>query len=136
MGSRWSIPIGTVSLLAAVWALGAFRHEVLSSLAAPGQVRILSFHANAGAVNQGESALLCYGVANARAVRILPFVPGVAPSSSHCVKDSPTRTTHHTLMAEGFDGSVAARSLTLQVLTEQPDSDLRLYVASLTSELH
>src|SRR6266571_4360107 len=35
-----------------------------------GQLKILSFYATVGAVARGERALVCYGVANAKTVRI------------------------------------------------------------------
>jgi hypothetical protein len=58
---------------------------------------------------------LCYGVENARAVTISPPIDQLSPAFSRCLEIAPQHTTHYTLMAEGFDGTVAARSLTLPV---------------------
>jgi hypothetical protein len=82
-----------------------------------GKVRILQFRASVGALMVGEKAKLCYGVANARSVRIAPMAAPVYPSSNRCLEIGPRRTTHYTLMAIGWDGSVATRSLTLAVQT-------------------
>ena len=81
----------------------------------PGRVRILRFRASVGAITQGQKALLCYGVENARSVRISPAMIRVSPSANRCMEIFPQHTTHYTLLAEGYDGSVASQSLTLPV---------------------
>ncbi len=81
----------------------------------PGPVRILQFYASVGALAPGERAQLCYGVENARSVRISPDLQGVYPSLRHCLEIVPEHTTHYTILAEGFDGAVATRSFTLPV---------------------
>jgi hypothetical protein len=81
----------------------------------PGPVRILQFYASVGAILPGEKALLCYGVENARSVKISPDLQGVYPSISHCMEIVPEHTTHYTILAEGFDGAVATKSFTLPV---------------------
>jgi hypothetical protein len=58
---------------------------------------------------------LCYGVENAKSVRISPSIPGVYPSTNRCLEIVPERTTHYTILAEGFDGRVATQSFTLAV---------------------
>ena len=82
---------------------------------AQGKVRILQFRASVGALTVGQKAQLCYGVANARSVRIAPMAAPVYPASNRCLEIGPRRTTHYTIMAIGYDGSVATRSLTLAV---------------------
>ena len=64
---------------------------------------------------EGGRATLCYGVLNARAVRIEPHVDGAGPALNRCVEVAPRRSTRYTLIAEGSDGSVASESLTLRV---------------------
>jgi hypothetical protein len=81
----------------------------------PGRVRILRFSANVGTIVPGQKALLCYGVENARSVRISPAMIRVSPSANRCMEIFPQHTTHYTLLAEGYDGSVASQSLTLPV---------------------
>jgi len=107
-------------LLVALWCLSEARRGdprvwVRPAGAKPGPVRILEFYASKGIVVPGQKAQLCYGVENAKAVHIVPRLQGVFPSHSHCLEVVPEHTTHYTLQAEGFDGTVAIKSFTLAV---------------------
>jgi len=109
-----------VTLLAAVWALTLVeepgsRAWLRPAGVQPGPVRILRFYASVGLVVNGEAAKICYGVENAKSVRISPPIPGVYPSVSRCLQVAPDHTTHYTIVAEGYDGKVAFQSLTLPV---------------------
>jgi hypothetical protein len=81
----------------------------------PRPVRILRFYATVGALFPGERAQLCYSVENAKVIRISPAVDSAYPSLGRCLEIHPDHTTHYTLQAEGFDGAVAVRSITLPV---------------------
>lgn len=83
--------------------------------AQPRPVRIVRFYATVGALLPGQKAELCYGVENARQIRISPAVESAYPSLGRCIEIHPDHTTHYTLQAEGFDGRVAMRSITLAV---------------------
>jgi hypothetical protein len=83
--------------------------------ARPRPVRILRFYASVGALFPGGKAQLCYSVENAKIVRISPAVDSAYPSPGRCIEIHPEHTTHYTLQAEGFDGRVAMRSITLSV---------------------
>ncbi|HUI57195.1 MAG TPA: hypothetical protein VLY04_19600 [Bryobacteraceae bacterium] len=112
--------VAAVALLAAVWGLGTVPpsgpHVSVRPVGTPrGPVRILQFYATVGTLVAGEKAQLCYGVENAKSVRISPALPNVYPATNRCVDIVPKRTTHYTIMAEGFDGGVAARFFTLVV---------------------
>ena len=107
-------------LVIALWAISSMRNTgpnvwVRPVGTHPGPVRILQFYASVGAVSPGEKAQLCYGVENARSVRISPPTQGVYPSINHCVEIEPEHTTHYTMLAEGYDGAVATKSFTLAV---------------------
>jgi hypothetical protein len=107
-------------VLVALWSASTVRQSdrrvwVHPEGTGPAPVRILRFYANVGTLQPGEKALLCYGVENARSVRIAPAIPDVYPSTSHCLEIGPEHTTHYTILAEGFDGKVATQSLTLPV---------------------
>lgn len=109
-----------LGLVAGLWALSVVRRVEPHALARPigtppGPVKILQFYANVSSLVTGEKALLCYGVENAKAVRIVPGMDGVYPALSRCVEIGPEHTTHYTIMAEGFDGRVTTRSFTLNV---------------------
>jgi hypothetical protein len=113
-----------LGLLVAVWVLVSSRRVESRALVRPlgtrvGPVRILQFYASVGALTMGDKALLCYGVENAKSVRISPTVSEVYPSPNHCVEIVPRQTTHYTILAEGFDGRVAMQSFTLMVQEPQ-----------------
>jgi hypothetical protein len=119
MLSRFTKILTAVSLLVALWGLNLARspggHMWVHPLdTAPSPVRILRFYASVGAVTPGETAQLCYSVENAKSVRISPM-QRVFPTQPRCLDVVPEHTTHYTLLAEGFDGTVAARSFTLSV---------------------
>ncbi len=80
-----------------------------------GQLKILSFYASPGLIRRGEKALVCYGVANAKAVRLDPAVERVWPSASRCFTVVPDRETRYTLTAEDAGGHTATQSFVLQV---------------------
>lgn len=119
MLSRFAKVLMAVSLLVALWAMNMARSPggqmwVHPLDTAPAPVRILRFYASVGAVSPGESAQLCYSVENAKSVRISPMQRSF-PAQERCLDVVPEHTTHYTLLAEGFDGTVAARSFTLSV---------------------
>ena len=117
--------VGGIALLLGLWGLSQLRMPEEGSWArepgAPGHVRILQFHVSVGTLLIGQKAQLCYGVANARSVRITPVREALYPSLNRCMEIGPRHTTHYTLMAIGFDGSVATRSLILPVQTLPPE---------------
>jgi hypothetical protein len=110
-----------LGVLLGVWGLSAIRRADERAWVRPlgtrvGPVRILQFYASVGSITMGEKALLCYGVENAKTVRISPLISGAYPSPNHCLEIVPERTTHYMILAEGFDGRVATQSFTLPVL--------------------
>jgi hypothetical protein len=126
MPVRFARPIAAAVLLLAMWGLDSVRggrpHAWAGATEAAGPVRILEFYASAGTILPGERAMLCYGVENAKSVRISPMLRGVYPSPNRCLEIVPEHTTHYTLLAEGYDGTVDARSLTLPVQAIPPAS--------------
>ena len=78
-------------------------------------VKVLQFYTASGVITEGESATICYGVVNARAVRLDPPVEPLTPSLSRCISVAPGRDTRYTLTAEGADGRTAAESFVIQV---------------------
>lgn len=109
-----------IGLLIALWALGNVRRTEPRSWirpvgTRPAPVRILQFYASANTLIVGEKALLCYGVENAKSVRIAPIRETIYPSHNRCFEIGPDHTTHYTILAEGFDGKVEMKSLTLPV---------------------
>src|ERR1700732_4585783 len=52
---------------------------------------ILSFYASPTTIRRGESAELCYGVSNAKTVRLEPQPQPVWPSVAQCVEVTPNK---------------------------------------------
>ncbi len=76
---------------------------------------ILNFYATPGVIRRGQTAQLCYGVANAKTVRLEPQSNPVWPSYSRCVDVAPKRDTTYTLTAEDAGGHIKTATLVLQV---------------------
>ena len=78
-------------------------------------LKILSFYASPAAVRAGQKALVCYGVSNAKEVKIEPPLDGVGVSLSRCLETHPRKSTEYTLTARDAAGHEARQSFTLQV---------------------
>ncbi len=76
---------------------------------------IQSFYASPGAIHKGESMQLCYGVANAKAVKLEPQPNAVWPSYARCVNVSPAKTTEYTLTISDASGNTKSQSLLVNV---------------------
>jgi hypothetical protein len=83
-------------------------------------VKILQFYARDGNVVEGGKSVICYGVLNARSVRLDPPLEGVSPSLNRCVEVAAKRETRYTLSAEGADDRTVSESFVLGV---HADSD-------------
>jgi hypothetical protein len=77
---------------------------------------IQAFYANPGAIHRGETVQLCYGVANAKTVKLEPQDNPVWPSYSRCVDVKPTKTTTYTLTIDDGAGNRKTQSLEVRVL--------------------
>ena len=84
-----------------------------------GHLKVLTFYASPPLLRQGEKGLLCYGVANAKSVRIDPqidpSVKAITPSLSRCLEVSPKISTEYTLTAQDADGKSESRSVGIRV---------------------
>jgi hypothetical protein len=120
MRERWMRLVMSALAISVLFALSLLRGPAGAPLvhppdSQPPPVRIVRFFATTGALFAGETAKLCYGVENARTVRLSPEMDRVPPSPGRCIEVHPEHTTHYTLQAEGFDGRIAIRSLTIPV---------------------
>jgi hypothetical protein len=79
------------------------------------ELAIQSFYASPGAIHKGESAQLCYGVANAKTVTLEPQPNPVWPSYARCVSVSPARSTTYTLTISDASGNTRTQSLQVTV---------------------
>lgn len=76
---------------------------------------ILNFYAAPSTIHRGATAKLCYGVANAKKVRLEPQSNPVWPSFTRCVDVSPTKTTTYTLTIDGAAGNTKSQTLEVKV---------------------
>ena len=76
---------------------------------------ILAFYSVPGAIRRGERSQLCYGVSNAKAVRMEPLSETLWPSSSHCVTVAPATTTKYTFTAEDAEGHTKTATTVVEV---------------------
>jgi cbb3-type cytochrome oxidase subunit 3 len=76
---------------------------------------ILSFYASPATIRRGDTAQLCYGVSNAKSVRLEPQADAVWPSYSRCVQVSPERSTTYTLTADDGAGHSKTATVTIEV---------------------
>jgi hypothetical protein len=79
------------------------------------ELAIQSFYASAGVVHPGEKLQLCYGVANAKSVKLEPQENPVWPSYNRCVDVSPKKDTTYTLTIEDGAGHTQSQSLDIKV---------------------
>lgn len=91
-------------------------------------VRITQFYARAGEIVDGEQNLVCYGVRNARSVRIEPPVESLRPAQTRCFFVEPHQDTTYRLVAEGADGSQASESFEVRVKPAPPE--IRMFAVS------
>lgn len=80
-----------------------------------GRVTIVQFYAKNAVIAPGEKSLVCYGVVNAKEVRLDPPVEKVWPATSRCFEVAPAATTHYSLTAEGADHGTVSQSLNIKV---------------------
>jgi hypothetical protein len=76
---------------------------------------ILSLYASPTVIHRGETAQLCYGVANAKSVTLQPQPQPVWPSIAHCVEVSPTQSTTYTLTSKDDNGNTKTQTVQLGV---------------------
>lgn len=81
-----------------------------------GKVKVLNFTATPGFIQRGQSSQLCYGVSNAKSVKIEPPVGDeIWPSMYRCVDVKPAKDTKYTLTAEDGAGDTDTQSLLIRV---------------------
>jgi hypothetical protein len=82
--------------------------------------RIVQFYAREAEIVEGERDLVCYGVENARSVKLDPPVETVEPALVRCFFVEPKWDTSYTLFAEGSDGSRDEATFAIRVRPAPP----------------
>jgi len=77
---------------------------------------ILQFYATPAEAHTGETISLCYGVSNAKSVKLEPQPNAVWPSFSRCLSVTPPAgSTTYTLTADDGAGHTKTASVTVQI---------------------
>jgi hypothetical protein len=79
------------------------------------ELAIRGLYVSPRAIHNGETAQLCYDVANAKTVTLDPPAGAVWPSHSRCLNISPRKTTTYTLTIKDAAGKTISQSVELPV---------------------
>jgi hypothetical protein len=79
------------------------------------ELAIQNFYATPGTIRRGETIQLCYGVANAKTVKLEPQSNPVWPSYSRCVDVAPAKNTTYTLTIEDAAGNTKSQTVQVRV---------------------
>lgn len=79
------------------------------------EFKIISFYAMPGKIRRGDTVDMCYGVSNAKSVKLDPPVANVWPSVNRCMQVSPKTTTNYTFTADDGRGNTKTAQLTIEV---------------------
>ncbi len=90
------------------------------SLPQGSDLTILQFYGDTWQITEGEHVVICYGVQNARAVRIDPAVEELSPAFNRCIAAWPEKTTTYTLIATGVGDAEVRASFTVRVKPARP----------------
>jgi hypothetical protein len=89
--------------------------HIVDQVFGSGQVRLLSFSISPIRLRRGQTAHMCYGVANAVSVTIEPHVEDTKPSYNHCLDIKPLKETTYVLTAKDQAGHEEKGTLTVMV---------------------
>jgi hypothetical protein len=89
--------------------------QVVDQVYGSGEVKFTMMTADSGVLAPGQTTQLCYGVANAKAVKVDPPVEQLKPSYHHCFEVAPKKTTTYTITADDGAGHTKSQALTIQV---------------------
>ena len=79
------------------------------------ELAIRGLYVSPSVIRAGETAQLCYDVANAKGVTLDPPVAEVWPSHSRCIDVSPKKTTVYKLSITGAAGGAVSQTVELRV---------------------
>ncbi len=83
-------------------------------------VKITQFYASAWSMTDTDHNTICYGVENAKSVRLEPPIANVWPTANRCFWAEARQDTTYKLIAEGLDGTSVSESFTIHVTPTPP----------------
>lgn len=91
------------------------RKQVVNDIYGSGEIKFTALAVDSGVLRRGETTRLCYGVVNAKTVKLDPPVEQAKPSYYHCLDIAPKTTTTYTLTAQDAKGNSQSKQITVQV---------------------
>lgn len=91
------------------------REREAKTIFGSGGLSFRTWSADKAVVHPGEPAHICYGIVDAKTVKIDPPVADLKPSYLHCFDVTPKATTTYTISATDAAGHTASQRLTIQV---------------------
>ncbi|MBV9154749.1 MAG: hypothetical protein JO097_00690 [Acidobacteriaceae bacterium] len=91
------------------------RKQQVEQIYGSGEIKFSTFSVDSSSLKRGETAQLCYGVLNAKTVKLDPPVEQAKPTYYHCVQIAPKITTTYKITADDGKGNSKSESLTVQV---------------------
>jgi hypothetical protein len=79
------------------------------------EFKIIGFYATPGTIHRGDTVDMCYGVSNAKSVKLDPPEATVWPSVDRCMQVTPQKTTKYTFTADDGKGNTKTAELTIEV---------------------
>ncbi len=83
-------------------------------------LKILDFYATSASIRRGQPATLCYGVSNAKTVRMEPPVEPLWPALSRCIQVSPEADTEYKIIAADAAGHEVSQTIVVKVTGAKP----------------
>ncbi len=126
-------------LLGTIWWAGCSGPEKPAPSAARTEsrkadpARITQLYFSPPSVARGEKSLLCYGVENAKSVRLSPGNQDLSPSISRCIDITATETTTYTLTAQAEGAEPVSKDVTLTIGAPRPKI-LDVTISALTAK--
>ena len=91
------------------------RERTVKAVFGSGEILFSTFSADSGLLKRGDHTQLCYGVENAKTVKLDPPVAALKPTYRDCIEIAPKATTTYTITADDGKGHTKSQSLTVQV---------------------
>ncbi len=115
MHRRLWIPLAIAASAVLSSCAGPEKHADVPPAALAEGAKVTQFYTTQAQVARGETALVCYGVENAKTVWLEPPRRELSAALSRCVEVSPAADTTYKLTAEGEDGQPVTRELKVTV---------------------
>lgn len=91
------------------------RQRTVNAVFGSGEILFSVFSADTGLLKRGAHTQLCYGVENAKTVKLDPPIADIKPAYRRCLEIAPTTTTTYTITADDGKGHTKSESLTVRV---------------------